>query len=503
MINKNKPDALRNKILFINADAEYGEGKAQNFLRPEDIEKIDTAFSQQLEIPKYSRLVDLKEIEENDFNLNIRRYVDNTPEPEPEDVRAHLIGGVPKSEVATQEPFYHKFKLKRDVFFQEKDEQYYDFNDDLKEKAQIKERTEAHSGVKKTLDKFRKETDDWWKEAKDDFINLEEENNLPKIRLELLGSFQKKLQPLELFDRFQIAGIFVNWWQSIFYDLKTISSYGWSVNLIPDAMIKKAFFQKEMDELDKMEAHISDLEGKLQEAMEAAEVEPETDDDGNDVAISVKYVTATLTSSANDLLSNYVDKPGKLKLEENGSTKLPKEVPTKAQQEIMEYLSKAHQISDLEAKLRAKKKSLKEQSLRLEDLVDAKKYGRDGYINHLNALIVLHEAEIAAAEKDPAKKKIQKEIDTLNAKKELVEELISAIGQPITDVEARDLILQKHHEVMQEQLNRYLNTEKRNLIFLAENLWEKYAVSSQKLENDLTDSLKELNTFLIQLNYLN
>ncbi|MFN4307154.1 type I restriction-modification system subunit M, partial [Sulfurihydrogenibium azorense] len=81
VINKRKPDHLKNKILFINADREYGEGRNQNYLRPEDIEKIVTVFDNNLEIPKYSRLVDIKEIEENDFNLNIRRYVDNSPEP--------------------------------------------------------------------------------------------------------------------------------------------------------------------------------------------------------------------------------------------------------------------------------------------------------------------------------------------------------------------------------------------------------------------------------------
>ena len=75
MINKNKPDELRDKIIFINADAEYGEGKAQNYLRPEDIEKIDTVFTKILNIDKYSRVVDLSEIEENDFNLNIWYFV--------------------------------------------------------------------------------------------------------------------------------------------------------------------------------------------------------------------------------------------------------------------------------------------------------------------------------------------------------------------------------------------------------------------------------------------
>ena len=57
--NKNKPDELRDKVLFINADREYAEGKNQNKLRPENVEKIDFVFSNNLEIPKYSRLVDI------------------------------------------------------------------------------------------------------------------------------------------------------------------------------------------------------------------------------------------------------------------------------------------------------------------------------------------------------------------------------------------------------------------------------------------------------------
>src|SRR4029450_975432 len=112
VMNKSKPDALRNKVLFINADREYAEGKNQNKLRPEDIEKIDFVFTQKLELAKYSRLVDAQEIADKDeYNLNIRRYVDNTPEPEPEDVQAHLIGGVPESEVAARNTDFTKFGM--------------------------------------------------------------------------------------------------------------------------------------------------------------------------------------------------------------------------------------------------------------------------------------------------------------------------------------------------------------------------------------------------------
>lgn len=501
VINKNKPDALRNKILFINADAEYGEGKAQNFLRPEDIEKIDTAFTQKLEIPKYSRLVDLAEIETNDFNLNIRRYVDNTPDPEPEDVRAHLLGGVPKSEVATQEAFYKKFGMQSGVFFQDRDEKYFDFKEDIPEKSAIKERIESHTGVAATLERFRNETNQWWQEAQSDFIRLESDNNLPKIRAELLASFQKRLLPLQLFDEFQVAGIFVNWWQSVHYDLKTISSYGWSVNLIPDEYIKKAFFQKETNELDKLETQIADLENALQEAVEESEVDPETDDEGNEKKLTVKYVTDTLVSAVKDLIGNFVEIEKKKKLTVASLKTLLAKLPEKSRAEVLDLFNHSERMSEMENQLKELRKSQKEKEARFEDLVDAKKYGRDGFIAHLNDLIILREAEKAAAEKEAEKTRIQKRIDELSAKKNIVGQLVAAIGEPITETEARNLILQKHHDLIQEQLERYLNREKRELVSLVEKLWDKYAVSRNELEKERGDVLNKLNEFLTALNY--
>src|SRR5580698_3315424 len=87
--------ANRTHLLCINDDREYREGKAQNFLRPEDISKIVHAYRERRDIDGYARLVPVTEIEAEDYNCNIRRYVDNAPPPEPHDVRAHLHGGVP------------------------------------------------------------------------------------------------------------------------------------------------------------------------------------------------------------------------------------------------------------------------------------------------------------------------------------------------------------------------------------------------------------------------
>lgn len=501
VINKNKPDELRNKIHFINADAEYGEGKAQNYLRPEDIEKIDTVFTDKLETNKYACLVSLEEIEDNDFNLNIRRYVDNTPEPEPEDVRAHLVGGVPESEVVVQESVYAKFGMDRQAFFVEKEANYLDFAPDLAEKGDIKNQIDQHPKVQQTLERFREETDSWWKEAQHDFIQLaNERSRLPEIRSNLLDSFKRRLVPLYLFDAFQTAGIFVNWWQIINYDLKTIASSGWSVSLIPDEYVKNAFFQDELKELEQLDTQLSDKENTLQEAMDEAEVEPDTDDDGNEKKLTTKYVISALVADAHDLLGNYVDSPKKLKPQAN--PKLPTIVPEKAQTEILQYLAQAYLLSKTEADIRTLKKAIKDKQARLEDLVDAKKYGREGFINRINDLVILYKAEKVAADKDTAKKRIQKRIDLLEAKKGMVEELVAAIGEPINDEEAQELILTKLQDLIQEQLNRYLNREKRELVMLVEKLWDKYAVSRNDLETEREEVLDKLNEFFRALNYL-
>ena len=86
LYNKDKEEARQNKIFFIDASRDFQEGKNQNVLRDEDVEKIVSTFDNYEEIEKYSRIVTLDEIKENDYNLNISRYIDTTEEEEQIDV---------------------------------------------------------------------------------------------------------------------------------------------------------------------------------------------------------------------------------------------------------------------------------------------------------------------------------------------------------------------------------------------------------------------------------
>ncbi|MFY1111579.1 MAG: type I restriction-modification system subunit M [Methanosarcinaceae archaeon] len=90
VINKNKPSERDDSVLLIAADQEYEERKNQNALRDQDIEKIVKAYLDYKDVEKYCRVIPFSEIEENDYNLNISRYVDTLPEEEPINVAESL-----------------------------------------------------------------------------------------------------------------------------------------------------------------------------------------------------------------------------------------------------------------------------------------------------------------------------------------------------------------------------------------------------------------------------
>ena len=90
IINKNKPVERKGKVLVVNASEEYQDGKNQNTLRDQDIEKIVRSVKEYKDVERYCRAVSMDEIKENNYNLNISRYVDTSVEEAPIDVQAAL-----------------------------------------------------------------------------------------------------------------------------------------------------------------------------------------------------------------------------------------------------------------------------------------------------------------------------------------------------------------------------------------------------------------------------
>ena len=78
-----KPPERRCRVLFINADRDYGEGRAQNHLRASDEQKITATYRSFADVGGFARVVTIDELADNDFNCNIRRYADSAPPPSP------------------------------------------------------------------------------------------------------------------------------------------------------------------------------------------------------------------------------------------------------------------------------------------------------------------------------------------------------------------------------------------------------------------------------------
>ncbi len=91
--------SARKGIFMINASKGFLKDGSKNRLRAQDIHKIVDVFTRQLEIARYSRLVPLAEIESNDFNLNLPRYIDSTEPEDLQDIDAHLRGGIPERDL--------------------------------------------------------------------------------------------------------------------------------------------------------------------------------------------------------------------------------------------------------------------------------------------------------------------------------------------------------------------------------------------------------------------
>ena len=123
-----KPPERQGRVLFINADRDYREGRAQNHLRPRDEEKITAAYRDFADIDGFAKVVTIDELADNDFNCNIRRYADNSPPPEPQDVRAHLHGGIPMAEIESAKDLLNQAGLNAmEILFADRSNGYADW----------------------------------------------------------------------------------------------------------------------------------------------------------------------------------------------------------------------------------------------------------------------------------------------------------------------------------------------------------------------------------------
>ncbi|KTT66972.1 restriction endonuclease subunit M [Pseudomonas oryzihabitans] len=308
-----KPAERQGKVLFINADREYFEGRAQNHLLPEHIEKISTAFDEFRRIDSLSDVVDIATLRANDYNLNIRRYVDNGPAPEPHDVRAHLLGGVPKAEVEAKAPLFAAHGLDPHDLFITRDAQYFDFRHELSRRADLKPAIKGNAGLLAKEATLRDTFEIWWHLHSPRITalagKLDNSAALVELRGELLNSFSQTLKGIGLLAPFQVRGIVAGFWYQSKYDFLGLMARGsrgvidaWRTSIIT-ALEDKASKQSPLEHklvkfllsdfvtgLAELEAKKAELESQLKAAAptrgedsDEADSQADADDEENPI----------------------------------------------------------------------------------------------------------------------------------------------------------------------------------------------------------------------------
>ena len=223
-----KPPERRGKVLFINADREYTEGRAQNYLRPQHEQKIVATYRDFADVDGFAKVVTVAELAENDFNCNIRRYADNAPPPEPHDVRAHLHGGVPIAETRrcrrAARPGRRRRRQRSSPIAATATPTGTTTSRPPPDETPPGRRSARASPTRHTgagLDK-------WWHESRTPGAARAPRDRQPRrTSLRPRRRLRRRTSQPEGIDRFAAAGMAATWWEDSVFDLQAAASRGW------------------------------------------------------------------------------------------------------------------------------------------------------------------------------------------------------------------------------------------------------------------------------------
>lgn len=442
--------ADRKGVFFINADREYKEGKNQNSLRPEDIEKISYVYHNKIEITGYSRLVTKETLKDEDYNCNIRRYVDNSEPPTPQDVKAHLQGGIPEAEIQALKTDFDCYKGLQDKLFTAATNGYAHFADAVKEKADIKTIISESKGKQQVADEYHKAIETFWTASDADLDSLHG-GSLFDFNKNLTERFVATLTSLNVLDKYQVRGSFAHFSDTLKSDFRSVQSSGWTAELIPDDELIANEFPEVLADLKRLENRRDELDAKF---AEIAEMDSE-EWDAEQYEVMPKSVISDIKAEIKEL-------------------KAQKRELTKQQKALEKRRKLGESVADEAARCAA-------DIVALDKQIAEKEAG----IAHHVAL----ENEL---------KGCRKKIREIELSKEA---LADKAREQISDDDARRLITKRWLATLHDNIAVYLEAHARRLQQSVELLHDKYSVTLHDMLEERDEATNKLDEFLKELGY--
>jgi type I restriction enzyme M protein len=263
-------------IFMIDGSRGFIKDGNKNRLRAQDIHKIVDTFTRQLETPKYSRMVPLAEIEGNDFNLNLPRYIDSTSPEDMQDIEAHLKGGIPNADIDGLAAYWQVFPNVRHELFADADRPGY--SKPKVEASQVKAAIFGHpefTAFNQTVTTLF----GTWKAANTPLLTGIRIGDRPKLLIEtlsenLLETFRSHDAIASLIDPYGVYQHLLDYWaEAMQDDAWMIASDGWkamsngkpNTDLIPPTLIVARYFAAEQTALSQREAERDAISRRMEE----------------------------------------------------------------------------------------------------------------------------------------------------------------------------------------------------------------------------------------------
>lgn len=223
--------AARTGIFMIDASKGFKKDGNKNRLREQDVHMIVDTFNKQLQTPKYSRTATLKEIEENEYNLNIPRYIDSSESEDIHDLYAHLNGGIPLADVEALNEYWAVFdKLKHELFISGKKEGYFDTCIEPNFVKQTILDSHEFKTFKDEIIKMHLA----WRAAHEKMLYALEKGCHPKqIIRELSETLLERFKEVKLLNKYDLYQLIMDYYAEVMQDdLYLISQDGWEVGSV-------------------------------------------------------------------------------------------------------------------------------------------------------------------------------------------------------------------------------------------------------------------------------
>lgn len=282
----------RKGIFMIDGGKGYIKDGNKNRLREQDIRRITDVFAQQKEIPGYSKMVSINEIADNEYNLNIPRYIDNQEKEDLQDIAAHLKGGIPVRDIDELAAFWNVFPSLRKSLFTNRDDQYADLTIS---KEQIKEDIYTHPEFTSFLSEMESIFQSWSNKNNRKLKELNKGNKPKEIIAALGEDLLTNYQGKPLINKYNIYQILLSYWNETMQDDCYIISSdgwvaetyriiekakngkekdkGWTCDLVPKSLVIAKYFQAEQDAIDQLNQDKENLSSQIAELEEEHSVE--------------------------------------------------------------------------------------------------------------------------------------------------------------------------------------------------------------------------------------